>query len=294
MDDCRTFNPQTSIFSQNEIHVTISRRLEALGIPPEQLELDVILNSAGGHPHVAYKLAKILRARASKIRFFIVQYAKSAATLIALSGDEILMGVDSELGPLDMQMEHPHLEGTGMLSAIEAIEPVKYFSQVTQQLLQQLAEKIRGEWAMSRRDALTLAIQHADSVFAPVLAKIEPSAVSLASRQLEVTRRYAEDLLVRYHRSNVAPQANQELARKLVWAYPDHGFVIWRDAARDLGLNVRPAEDDPLWPFVQRAYQACGGLFGAVHELFPVEQFKKRFPPLQGPIQHPPGGVPGP
>jgi hypothetical protein len=39
----------------------------------------------------------------------------------------------------------------------------------------------------------------------------------------------------------------EELASKLVSEYPEHGFVISRDEASALGLQVANAEDHPRW-----------------------------------------------
>lgn len=67
-------------------------------------EIDVILHSPGGSPEATESLVDLLRRRFNSIRFIIPNIAKSAATMMAMSGDEIILGMDAELGPTDPQM----------------------------------------------------------------------------------------------------------------------------------------------------------------------------------------------
>ena len=66
-------------------------------------DIDVMLHSPGGLAEAAEAIVDILRARFKHVRFIIPVLAKSAATMLALSGDEILLGPDGELGPTDPQ-----------------------------------------------------------------------------------------------------------------------------------------------------------------------------------------------
>lgn len=243
----------------------ISSALASLGKPPAEVHLDVVLSSYGGNPHAAYKLAKILRARCSRVRFFIPESAKSAATLLALSGDEILMSVDAELGPLDMQMEHINLEGMGYLSALEAVKPIDYFINISEKIASSITHVARDHYGLSRKDSLEIALRHADNLLAPIMDKFEPSAVSQAARQLDVSQAYAIDLLGRYHLKNVEANRRKtpsEIAQTLAISFPDHGFVIWRDLAREIGLNVKDAEADDMWSLAKKAFKDAGGMKG--------------------------------
>lgn len=66
--------------------------------------IDVILHSPGGSPEATESLVNLLRRRFKSIRFIIPSVAKSAATMMSMSGDEIILGIDAELGPTDPQM----------------------------------------------------------------------------------------------------------------------------------------------------------------------------------------------
>jgi len=75
-------------------------------------ELDLILHSPGGSPHAAEQILEYLRTRFDYIRAIIPLQPKSASTMIALGCDEILVGVHSELGPIDAQILVPVPEGS--------------------------------------------------------------------------------------------------------------------------------------------------------------------------------------
>lgn len=73
-------------------------------IPPESNEVDFLIVSLGGDPMVAYRIISLLRERVAKVYALIPQTAFSAATLLALGANEIVMHPNSHLGPVDMQI----------------------------------------------------------------------------------------------------------------------------------------------------------------------------------------------
>jgi Serine dehydrogenase proteinase len=72
------------------------------GVSPPTL--DVILHSPGGLAESAERIVALLREKFTDIRFIIPHTAYSAATLIALSGNVVLMDDRSALGPIDPQI----------------------------------------------------------------------------------------------------------------------------------------------------------------------------------------------
>src|SRR5579864_8656297 len=67
--------------------------------------LEVLLNSTGGDTYSAYKIVHTIRNETDKVTIVVPLRAKSAATLMALSADTIVMGPQSDLGPLDLPMD---------------------------------------------------------------------------------------------------------------------------------------------------------------------------------------------
>lgn len=70
----------------------------------ETQEIDVIINSGGGSPEEAYRSIRTFRNNFETVNVIIPYWAKSAATLFALGGSQIIMDEFGELGPLDMQL----------------------------------------------------------------------------------------------------------------------------------------------------------------------------------------------
>lgn len=67
--------------------------------------LDLIVVSPGGDGTVAETILHLCRKYCTnQLRVVIPAFAKSAATLIALGADEIVMGESSEIGPIDAQV----------------------------------------------------------------------------------------------------------------------------------------------------------------------------------------------
>jgi hypothetical protein len=66
-------------------------------------QLDLILHSPGGSAEAAESIVNVIRSKFKDVRVLVPVMAKSAATMIALSANEVLMPVSAELGPIDPQ-----------------------------------------------------------------------------------------------------------------------------------------------------------------------------------------------
>ena len=69
--------------------------------------LDLMVTSPGGDPETALRMAKICRDGRHDFRVIIPETAASAATLLALAAEEIVMSSASALGPIDAQLSLP-------------------------------------------------------------------------------------------------------------------------------------------------------------------------------------------
>lgn len=70
--------------------------------------LDVFIHSPGGSAEATESVVKILRNKFKDVRFIVTGTAKSAATMMIMSGNSILMDSNAELGPIDPQV---HVRG---------------------------------------------------------------------------------------------------------------------------------------------------------------------------------------
>lgn len=67
-------------------------------------ELDLVLHSPGGSSETADQIVQYLRSKYRHIRAIVPHNAMSAATMLACSCDEIVMGRQSAIGPIDPQI----------------------------------------------------------------------------------------------------------------------------------------------------------------------------------------------
>ena len=68
-------------------------------------KIDIYLETPGGSGESAEEIARFLRNKFNEINFVIAGEAKSAGTILALSGDNIFMTDTGSLGPIDAQIK---------------------------------------------------------------------------------------------------------------------------------------------------------------------------------------------
>jgi hypothetical protein len=66
--------------------------------------VDIFIHSPGGSAEATESIVKILRSKFDDVRFVITGAAKSAATMLVMSGNRLLMDRSAELGPIDPQV----------------------------------------------------------------------------------------------------------------------------------------------------------------------------------------------
>ncbi len=71
----------------------------------KQKKIDFYIETPGGSGEAAEEIAKFLRKEFDEVNFVIAGEAKSAGTILALSGDNIYMTDTGSLGPIDAQVK---------------------------------------------------------------------------------------------------------------------------------------------------------------------------------------------
>lgn len=94
---------------------------ELLGDCDSDKGLDVLLASPGGSGEMALRMVQSMQNQCKGVRVIIPDMAKSAATVLCLGADEIIMGPAGDLGPIDPQMI---LQSRFMVSAKELVKAV--------------------------------------------------------------------------------------------------------------------------------------------------------------------------
>jgi len=84
----------------------------------EDKKIDFYIETPGGSGEAAEEIVRFLRSKFDDISFVVSGEAKSAGTLIVLSGDEIYMTESGALGPIDAQIKI----GRSFISAFDYVE----------------------------------------------------------------------------------------------------------------------------------------------------------------------------
>jgi hypothetical protein len=206
--------------------------------------IDVILSSHGGDIHAAYLIARELHRRAGQVGVFVPLLAKSAATLIALAGNELVLGPLGELGPLDAQAEERRKADfpadTSCLVAFKGMEQLRHA--ILDFYDDGVARILKGS-GMLPFDACSKSGELTGAVFGPIVSQIDATRVAESARGLELASEYACRLLRRYRKDlhdGVCPGA----VHRLIHRYPSHGFVVDLEELSELGFPARAAEED--------------------------------------------------
>ena len=229
-------------------------QLKKVSTPPEETRLDMVILWNGGYPHTAYQMMNIIRAKTKKLKAVVPLFAKSAATLMTLAADEIVMGPQSELGPIDMQMEHPLIQNLH-ISALEGYYPFLqlYGKFVTDffPLALKMADNISQAVPIKREDAVEISMNTAISYIMPIVQQINPTVVNMCYRALTTGEQYAYNFLYRYmfkdRPENERLLLASQTAHALVWSLQNHGQVISRDDAKMLNLYIGSGESYDLF-----------------------------------------------
>lgn len=151
--------------------------------------IDLILETPGGFGEVAEQIIRIIRSKYDEFSVIIPGVAKSAGTIMAMAGDEILMEpFVSALGPIDAQLNRQ-----GNVFSAEAL--IEGF------------EKIKQE--VSETSQLNKA-------YVPILQGISPGDLEHAQNALDFAKEIVTDWLVEYkfknwntHRTKGKPTYNK-------------------------------------------------------------------------------------
>ena len=192
-----------------------------------------MINSPGGNADVADKMIMMCRQRfTGEFNVIVPDYAKSAATMVALGSDKILMGYCAELGPIDPQLRTTTLVGPSIpaRSFLDGIDMIR--RNITQ-----------------RKDPVQM--------YFPMLNQISPQVLAICQSAIDGSRNMAERWLQQYMLKN-SPKQAKKVAKWLSEGkrYKSHGRVIdFKEAHDVLKLNVEKIDpNSDLWREVWELY----------------------------------------
>jgi hypothetical protein len=200
--------------------------------------LTLLLHSPGGVTNAAETIVAYLCSKFDEVEAIVPTFAMSAATMVALSAQRIVMGRQSQLGPIDPQMPI-----AGRFVSARAV--VEQFERATTEILEDRAKA---------------------HVWAPILQSVGPALLQEAQNALD----YGEIMVAKWLAARMcAGVANPiEAGRRVAQHFNDasthksHGRRIDRDEARGAGVVVDDLESDQdLQEHVLTAYHILSIIF---------------------------------
>jgi Serine dehydrogenase proteinase len=205
----------------------------------------VLVHSPGGLAEAAESIVKILRHKFSDVRFIVPNIAKSAATMLVLSGNSVAMDELSELGPTDPQFSIPRSDGTRTYAPAQAI--IDQFDEASITL--------KGDPALL-------------PAWIPILPSYGPSLYQECKNAIKLSRTLVREWLAKYMFGAMSKTQSLAAARKIANYFANHNnfYTHMRrvdvDKALELGLAVHDmCLDSVLQSQVHDVYRALAFTF---------------------------------
>jgi hypothetical protein len=181
--------------------------------------LSLFLKSDGGSGQAALRMVNVLRRYAKHLTVLTPLECQSAATMLALGADRILMGPLAHLSAVDTSLTHD-------------LSPIDRDNDRVSVSNDELLRVIRL-WGEQAKDSTA-------NPYEALFPYVHPLVIGAVDRSSALSTRICEEILS-YHMDD--KDRAREISGILNAGYPSHNYPITlREAAR-IGLNVEPMED---------------------------------------------------
>lgn len=209
----------------------IPELLDQLEKVPNGKEIDLVLVSQGGDATVAWRAISLLRERFDKVSVLIPQAAFSAATLLAMGADEIVMHPNANLGPVDPQMSITKV-------VPGSSEPIQ---------VRFGYEDLLGFLEFAKKEASIQDERLIKELLQQFCAEVGTIAVGVASRGSLLSITMGEKLLQMHMKDADDGGRARTIAESLNKNYFNHGYPVSRKEAKEIGLKIaapnKPVEE---------------------------------------------------
>ncbi|MGL4609980.1 MAG: SDH family Clp fold serine proteinase, partial [Trueperaceae bacterium] len=177
--------------------------------------LDVVLHCQGGSVSAAHKIGTLFRGYCDHLTILIPYKAHSAATLLCLGADQLVMTPLSELSPIDPHLG-AHSAGEGQ-PAIMSNEDIRAFALMAK------------EWFGLEDGTLPFKLL-SERVFPPTLGTFYRSRLHMISLAHELLSAHCNQ-----------KEKRETIIQQLIAGYHAHDLAIGRAEAKRVGLPVQHA-----------------------------------------------------
>lgn len=218
----------------DSILVPLYQELNKIG---KTQKIDLFLHSYGGAVDTPYKVVMLIREFCDKFSVIVPFSAKSAASMIVLGADEVVMGPISELGPIDPLVKHPSYKDFWI-----PVQALRYCFEYIEEIIDNTANP-----------------EVSEIIINAMLNKLDPWLIGDYEKALKASRQYAESLLSKYMLKN-DPERVKTVTANLTNGYFSHGYPIGRTEAREMGITVTDAQGE-LWELIWELYLVYQSFF---------------------------------
>lgn len=186
-------------------------------LPKNAKAIDLMIVSFGGDPMVAWRIMSLVRQRVTKVSVLIPQSAYSAATLLAIGANEIVMHPNGHLGPVDMQIR----------------TQAKRFSTED---ISAFIEFVREELKIKEEDQVR-------PLFEKMCDEIGSLAIGFTARNSKLAIDLGERLLALHLKNGANGKTLRKMVEEMSKKFHSHSYPVNRDEAIEIGLPVNKKRD---------------------------------------------------
>ena len=185
-------------------------------------KLDLILHTGGGSPEATDAIVSYLRQKFNDIRIIIPQAAMSAGTMLACAANEIVMGKQSSIGPIDPQF---------ILQTSVGIQSIPAHA---------ILEQFRKAQDDCRENPKNL------NSWMPMLSQYGPALLVNCQNQIDFGKELVENWLKEYMFSGEDNDLPESIADFLSnhSNFKTHGKHLNIIKAKEIGLKIIELEED--------------------------------------------------
>ncbi|MCK5241437.1 ATP-dependent Clp protease proteolytic subunit [bacterium] len=250
---------------------------DMLSNPSDVSKVDIYLETPGGSGEAAEEIVEFIREKYDYVSFVVSGEAKSAGTIMVLSGDDILMTKTGSLGPIDAQVRI----GRSTISAFDYMEWVKDKHQEAdkQGRLNPFDATMVAQISPGELKGVNHSLLFAEDLVGKWLQKYKFKHWKITeTRKASVT-----DTM----KAKRAKEIAQELTNHSKWR--SHGRSIKIEDLEEIGLRITEVDkDEQLRTIVYKIQTVCRLLFNSTHtyKIFATDKekiFKSATPVLEAP-----------
>ncbi len=218
----------------------VSKQLQAI---KKTQNIDLFLYSSGGDTMVPWRLVSMIREYCDKFAVLIPYKAHSAATMIALGADEIIMSNLSEISPID----------PSTANVFNPVDPANPQNRIPISVEDVMAyfDLAKNKFGIKNDEELS----HVFTKFVEANPQIHPLALGNVNRIHNLIRMLAKRLL----KSHKAPMKEDEIEKLVDYftekLYSHQYFIGRKEAKEDLGVKTVVEANESLTKALTDLYE---------------------------------------